>query len=221
MATSGTTSFDLTIEEIIAESYERCGLYVRSGYDLKTSRRSLNLLFAEWANRGLNLWTIEQRTKTLTADTSSYDLDADLVDILSAVITEASDSTVDRQIERISRAEYLHISKKSTSASPTQFYIERSITPKLYVYATPDAADTFKYYALTRIQDAGSYSGNAEVPFRFLPCLVAGLAYYIAMKKAPDRIQLLKQVFEDEWLRASSEDSTRSSIKIVPNIGVR
>tara|TARA_X000001316_G_C918267_1_gene32434 strand:+ start:442 stop:1107 length:666 start_codon:yes stop_codon:yes gene_type:complete len=221
MATSGTTSFDLTIEEIIAESYERCGLYVRSGYDLKTSRRSLNLLFAEWANRGLNLWTIEQRTKTLTADTSSYDLDADLVDILSAVITEASDSTVDRQIERISRAEYLHISKKSTSASPTQFYIERSITPKLYVYATPDAADTFKYYALTRIQDAGSYSGNAEVPFRFLPCLVAGLAYYIAMKKAPDRIQLLKQVYEDEWLRASSEDSTRSSIKIVPNIGVR
>ena len=221
MATSGTTSFDLTIEEIIAESYERCGLYVRSGYDLKTSRRSLNLLFAEWANRGLNLWTIEQRTKTLTADTSSYDLDADLVDILSAVITEASDSTVDSQIERISRAEYLHISKKSTSASPTQFYIERSITPKLYVYATPDAADTFKYYALTRIQDAGSYSGNAEVPFRFLPCLVAGLAYYIAMKKAPDRIQLLKQVYEDEWLRASSEDSTRSSIKIVPNIGVR
>jgi hypothetical protein len=221
MATSGTTSFDLTIEEIIAESYERCGLYVRSGYDLKTSRRSLNLLFAEWANRGLNLWTIEQRTKTLTAGTSSYDLDADLVDILSAVITEASDSTVDRQIERISRAEYLHISKKSTSASPTQFYIERSITPKLYVYATPDAADTFKYYALTRIQDAGSYSGNAEVPFRFLPCLVAGLAYYIAMKKAPDRIQLLKQVYEDEWLRASSEDSTRSSIKIVPNIGVR
>ena len=221
MATSGTTSFDLTIEEIIAESYERCGLYVRSGYDLKTSRRSLNLLFAEWANRGLNLWTIEQRTKTLTADTSSYDLDADLVDILSAVITEASDSTVDRQIERISRAEYLHISNKSTSASPTQFYIERSITPKLYVYATPDAADTFKYYALTRIQDAGSYSGNAEVPFRFLPCLVAGLAYYIAMKKAPDRIQLLKQVYEDEWLRASSEDSTRSSIKIVPNIGVR
>ena len=221
MATSGTTSFDLTIEEIIAESYERCGLYVRSGYDLKTSRRSLNLLFAEWANRGLNLWTIEQRTKTLTAGTSSYDLDVDLVDILSAVITEASDSTVDRKIERISRAEYLHISKKSTSASPTQFYIERSITPKLYVYATPDAADTFKYYALTRIQDAGSYSGNAEVPFRFLPCLVAGLAYYIAMKKAPDRLQLLKQVYEDEWQRASAEDSTRSSIKIVPNIGVR
>ena len=106
---SGTNAFTLTIEEVIAESYERCGLFVRSGYDLKTSRRSLNLLFAEWANRGLNLWTIEQRTKTLSAGTSSYDLDTDLVDILSAVVTEASDTTVDRQIERISRAEYLNI----------------------------------------------------------------------------------------------------------------
>ena len=155
---SGTNAFTLTIEEVIAESYERCGLFVRSGYDLKTSRRSLNLLFAEWANRGLNLWTIEQRTKTLSAGTSSYDLDTDLVDILSAVVTEASDTTVDRQIERISRAEYLNISKKSTSGSPTQFYIERTITPKLYVYPTPDSADVFKYYAMTRIQDAGAYT---------------------------------------------------------------
>ena len=216
---SGTNAFTLTIEEVIAESYERCGLYVRSGYDLKTARRSLNLLFTEWANRGLNLWTIEQRTKTLTASTSSYDLDADLVDVLSAVITEADDSTVDRQIERISRAEYLNISKKSTSASPTQFYIERTITQKLYVYPTPDSADTFKYYAMTRIADAGDYTNNAEVPFRFFPCLVSGLSYYIAMKKAPDRIQLLKQVYEDEWMRASSEDSTRASIKIVPDVG--
>tara|TARA_Y100000114_G_scaffold131430_1_gene129638 strand:+ start:273 stop:941 length:669 start_codon:yes stop_codon:yes gene_type:complete len=217
---SGTNAFTLTIEEVIAESYERCGLFVRSGYDLKTARRSLNLLFAEWANRGLNLWTIEQRTKTLVAGTSSYDLDTDLVDVLSAVVTEASDSTVDRQIERISRAEYLNISKKSTSASPTQFYIERTITPKLYVYPTPDAADTFKYYAMTRIADAGGYTNNPEVPFRFFPCLVSGLSYYIAMKKAPERIQLLKQVYEDEWQRASAEDSTRSSIKIVPDVGV-
>jgi|TARA_Y100000114_G_scaffold89588_1_gene83165 hypothetical protein len=217
---SGTNAFTLTIEEVIAESYERCGLFVRSGYDLKTSRRSLNLLFAEWANRGLNLWTIEQRTKTLSAGTSSYDLDTDLVDILSAVVTEASDTTVDRQIERISRAEYLNISKKTTSASPTQFYIERTITPKLYVYPTPDSADVFKYYAMTRIQDAGAYTNNPEIPFRFLPCLVSGLAYYIAMKKAPDRIGLLKQVYEDEWMRASSEDSTRSGIKIVPDVGV-
>tara|TARA_R100001460_G_scaffold21132_1_gene43295 strand:+ start:242 stop:910 length:669 start_codon:yes stop_codon:yes gene_type:complete len=217
---SGTNAFTLTIEEVIAESYERCGLFVRSGYDLKTARRSLNLLFTEWANRGLNLWTIEQRTQTLTSGTASYDLGEDLVDVLSAVITEASDSTVDRQIERISRAEYLNISKKSTSASPTQFYIERTITPKLFVYPTPDSADTFKYYAMTRIDDAGDYTKNPQVPFRFFPCLVSGLSYYIAMKKAPDRIQLLKQVYEDEWQRASSEDSTRASIKIVPDVGI-
>ena len=220
MATSGTTAFNMDFTEIAEEAWERAGREMRSGYDLRTARRSMNLLTIEWQNRGLNLWTIEQRTKTLVAGTSSYDLDTDLVDVLSAVVTEASDSTVDRQIERISRAEYLNISKKSTSASPTQFYIERTITPKLYVYPTPDAADTFKYYAMTRIADAGEYTNNPEVPFRFFPCLVSGLSYYIAMKKAPERIQLLKQVYEDEWQRASSEDSTRASIKIVPDVGV-
>ena len=220
MALSGTTAFDLTIEEIIEEAYERCGLSVRSGFDLKMARRSLNIMFAEWANRGLNLWTIEQRTQTLTASTTSYDLDTDLVDIMSAVLYEASDTTVDKQLDRLSRAEYLHISKKSTEATPTQFFLERAITPKLYLYPTPNAADTFKYYALSRIQDAGEYTNNSEVPFRFLPCMSAGLAYYLAMKKAPERIQLLKAAYEDEWQRAAAEDSTRASVNLVPKIGV-
>ena len=192
MATSGTTSFDLYIEEIIEEAFERCGLNARTGYDLKTARRSLNLLLAEWANRGLNLWTIELRTKTLTASTSSYNLDTDLIDILSGVVYEASDTTVDYEVERISRAEYLNISKKSTEGRSVQYYLERTITPKLYLYPTPDAADTFKYYGLTRIQDAGDYTNTAEVPFRFIPCMTAGLAYYIAIKKSPERIQFLK-----------------------------
>ena len=161
MALSGTTTFDLTIEEVIEEAFERCGLSVRSGFDLKMARRSMNLLFAEWANRGLNLWTIEQRTHTLTASTTSYDLDTDLVDIMSAVLYEASDTAVDKQLDRLSRAEYLHISKKTTEATPTQFFLERAITPKLYLYPTPNAADTFKYYALTRLQDAGAYTNNA------------------------------------------------------------
>jgi hypothetical protein len=220
MALSGTTTFDLTIEEIIEEAYERCGLAVRSGFDLKMARRSMNLLFAEWANRGLNLWTIEQRTKTLASSTTSYDLDTDLVDILSAVLYEASNTTIDKQLDRLSRAEYLHISQKTLEETPTQFYLERTITPKLYLYPTPDAADTFKYYALTRINDAGDYTNNSEVPFRFLPSLTAGLAYYLAMKKAPDRIQLLKAAYEDEWQRAAAEDSTRASVNLVPKIGV-
>ena len=174
---SSTTTFDLSIEEIIEEAFERCGLQVRTGYDIKSARRSLNIMFAEWANRGLNLWTIQLKTQTLTASTSSYDLGTDIVDIVSAVVYEASDTTVDYEIERISRAEYLNIPKKSTEARPSQYYLERTITPKLYLYPTPDAADTFKYYALTRINDAGAYTNNAEIPFRFIPCMVAGLAY--------------------------------------------
>lgn len=219
MATSGTTSFDLYIEEIIEEAFERCGLNARTGYDLKTARRSLNLLLAEWANRGLNLWTIELRTKTLTASTSSYNLDTDLIDILSGVVYEASDTTVDYEVERISRAEYLNISKKSTEGRSVQYYLERTITPKLYLYPTPDAADTFKYYGLTRIQDAGDYTNTAEVPFRFIPCMTAGLAYYIAIKKSPERIQFLKSAYEEEFQRAAAEDSTRASIHLVPAVG--
>ena len=220
MALSGTTSFDLYIEEVIEEAFERCGFNARSGYDLKTARRSLNILFSEWANRGLNLWTIELRTKTLTASTGSYSLDTDLVDILSAVTYKASDTTVDNEVERISRAEYLNISKKSTEGKPSQFYLERTITPTLYLYPTPDAADTFKYYGLTRIQDAGDYTNTAEVPFRFIPCMTAGLAYYIAIKKSPERIQFLKAAYEEEFQRAAAEDSTRASIHLVPAAGV-
>ena len=220
MALSGTTSFDLYIEEVIEEAFERCGFNARMGYDLKTARRSLNILFSEWANRGLNLWTIELRTKTLTASTSSYSLDTDLVDILSAVTYKASDTTVDNEVERISRAEYLNISKKSTEGKPSQFYLERTITPTLYLYPTPDAADTFKYYGLTRIQDAGDYTNTAEVPFRFIPCMTAGLAYYIAIKKSPERIQFLKAAYEEEFQRAAAEDSTRASIHLVPAAGV-
>ena len=220
MALSGTTSFDLYIDEIIEEAFERCGFNARMGYDLKTARRSLNILFSEWANRGLNLWTIELRTKTLTASTSSYSLDTDLVDILSAVTYKASDTTVDNEVERISRAEYLNISKKSTEGKPSQFYLERTITPTLYLYPTPDAADTFKYYGLTRIQDAGDYTNTAEVPFRFIPCMTAGLAYYIAIKKSPERIQFLKAAYEEEFQRAAAEDSTRASIHLVPAAGV-
>ena len=221
MALSGTTTFDLTIEEIISEAFERCGLQSRTGYDLKTARRSLNLMFADWANRGLNLWTIELRTKTLTASTSSYSLDADLVDILSASLYTSSNTTVDKQVDRISRAEYLHISKKSTEGTPTQFYpLRGQSTPTLYVYPTPDAADTLKYWGLTRINDAGDYTNNTEVPFRFLPALTAGLAYYVAMKRAPERIPLLKQVYDDEWQRAAAEDNTRASVHLVPEAGV-
>ena len=221
MALSGTNAFNLDVDEVIQEAFERCGLHARSGYDLKSARRSLNLLLAEWANRGNNLWTVELRTQTLTASTTSYTLDSDLIDILEAVVYKASDTTTDMEVDRISRAEYLNISKKSTEAVPTQYYLLRGqSTPTLYLYPTPDAADTFKYWGLTKIQDAGDYEDELDVPTRFLPCLTAGMAYYVSLKKSPERTPLLKQLYEEEWQRASEEDRPRSSFYAIPERGV-
>ena len=221
MALSGTNAFNLDVDEVIQEAFERCGLHARSGYDLKSARRSLNLLLAEWANRGINLWTVELRTQTLTASTTSYSLDSDLIDILEAVVYKASDTTTDMEVDRISRAEYLNISKKSTEAVPTQYYLLRGqSTPTLYLYPTPDAADTFKYWGLTKIQDAGDYEDELDVPTRFLPCLTAGMAYYVSLKKSPERTPLLKQLYEEEWQRASEEDRPRSSFYAIPERGV-
>ena len=221
MALSGTNAFNLDVDDVIQEAFERCGLHARSGYDLKSARRSLNLLLAEWANRGINLWTVELRTQTLTASTTSYTLDSDLIDILEAVVYKASDTTTDMEVDRISRAEYLNISKKSTEAVPTQYYLLRGqSTPTLYLYPTPDAADTFKYWGLTKIQDAGDYEDELDVPTRFLPCLTAGMAYYVSLKKSPERTPLLKQIYDEEWQRASEEDRPRSSFYAIPERGV-
>jgi len=218
MATSGTTTFDLSVDELIEEAYERCGIELRTGYDLETARRSLNLMIAEWANRGLNQWLITKSNFTVTEGTNYADLGTDVIDITSAVIQR--DST-DFQLERISRSDFLYTPKKSDEARPTQFFLERHITPRIYLYPTPEnSTDVVYYYALTRMQDAGDYTNNMEAVFRFLPCMTAGLAYYIAMKRAPERIPLLKQVYDDEWQRAAAEDNTRASVHLVPEVGV-
>ena len=219
MATSGTTAFDLNVDELIEEAFERCGLELRTGYDLETARRSLNLMFADWSNRGLNLWVIEERTESLTEGTASYDLDVDLVNVLSAVIrTTSGSTTTDYQVNRISRSDYHYLPDKSIKARPTQFYVERSITPKLYLYPAPEnSTDVFRYSALTRIQDAGVFTNTLEITFQFLPAMVAGLAYYVAMKRAPERIQLLKQVYDEEWQRASLENIDTVSSRFLPS----
>ena len=219
MATSGTTAFDLNVDELIEEAFERCGLELRTGYDLETARRSLNLMFADWSNRGLNLWVIEERTESLTEGTASYDLDVDLVNVLSAVIrTTSGSTTTDYQVNRISRSDYHYLPDKTIKARPTQIYVERSITPKLYLYPAPEnSTDVFRYYALTRIQDAGVFTNTLEITFQFLPAMVAGLAYYIAMKRAPERIQLLKQVYDEEWQRASLENIDTVSSRFLPS----
>jgi hypothetical protein len=218
MATSGSTDFELDVSDYIEEAFERCGMSVRTGYDLTTAKRSLNLLFADWANRGLNRWTIEQSTVSLVAGTNSYNLDADTIDVLSAVIrTNAGASTQsDVTIDRVSRDEFLNIPSKLSQAKPTQWYIDRSITPVLNIWPTPDQSYTFVYDRLTRIQDADDYTNTVEVPFRFYPCLAAGLAYYISMKKAPERMQLLKAVYEEEFQRAAYEDVDRANLTLTP-----
>ena len=212
MATSGTTTFDLSVDEIIEEAYERCGIELRTGYDLETARRSLNLMIAEWANRGLNQWLIVKNNFTVTEGTNYVDLGTDVIDITSAVIQR--DNT-DFQLERISRSDFLYTPEKADKAKPTQFFLERHITPRIYLYPTPEnSTDVVYYYALTRMQDVGDYTNTMETVF--LPCMTAGLAYYIAIKRAPDRVQMLKQIYDEEFDRAAFEDIDSVSSKFVP-----
>lgn len=216
MATSGSTNFELDVSDYIEEAFERCGLEIRTGYDLKTAKRSLNLMLAEWANRGLNQWTIAQRTETMVSGTGNYALNADLIDVLSVVVRR---SGTDYALERISRDAYLSIPTKTTTGRPSQFFLDRQITPELKLWPVPDnSTDVVVYDALTRMDDADTFINTMEVPFRLYPCLAAGLAYYIAMKRAPERIQLLKAVYEEEFERAMTEDRDRSSFNVVPKL---
>ena len=216
MATSGSTDFDLDVAEIIEEAYERCGLEVRTGYEAKTARRSMNLMFADWANRGLNLWTVKQSTQALTQGTATYTFNTNFTDLLEVVLRR---SNVDTELTRMSRAEYLAIPNKTTQGRPSQYYYNRQTTPEITLWATPEnSTDTLVYYYVKRIEDMDTLINTADAPFRFLPCMVAGLAYYLSVKKAPDRVQLLKSIYEEEFQRAAAEDEDRVPLKIQPSI---
>jgi hypothetical protein len=220
MATSGSRDFDLDVADIIEEAYERCGLEVRTGYDAKTARRSLNIMFSEWANRGVNLWTVKQATLTLTSGTATYNsgngLASPMNDILEVALRR---SGTDYEVDRISRGEYLNVPNKSTTGRPSQFYFNRQTSPELVVWPTPEnSTDELVYYYITRIEDADTSQNTTDVPYRFLPCMIAGLAYYLSMKKAPERVQLLKAVYEEEFQRAADEDEDRVSLKLQPDI---
>ena len=214
MAVSGSTNFELDVAEYIEDAFERCGIEVRSGYDLKSARRSLNLMLAEWANRGLNQWTISQSTQALTKGTGNYTLDSGVIDVLSVVVRR--DGT-DFSLDRISRDTYLAIPTKTTEARPSQFFLDRQIQPVLKLWPVPEnSTDTVLFDALTRMDDADTYVNTLDMPFRFYPCLAAGLAYYISIKRAPNKTQLLKAVYEEEFERAMTEDRDRASFKVVP-----
>ena len=224
MATSGTTAFNMDFTEIAEEAWERAGREMRSGYDLRTARRSMNLMTIEWQNRGLNLWTIDEGTVSLTSGTSQYTLPADTVDLLEQVIRTGSGSTQqDLTINRISVSTYASIPNKTTTGRPIQFWIERLVdAPRINIWPVPDSNDyTFKYWRMRRIEDAGRGVQTADMPFRFLPCLVAGLAYHIAMKvpELQQRIPILKAMYEEEFDRAASEDRVKTNARFVPRIG--
>ena len=295
MATSGTTSFNLDIDDVIEESYERCGIRNTKGYDLKSSRRSLNLLFSEWGNRGIHLWKVELKSQSLTAGQATYTTPSDCSDVLEAyvsstgaadttlataltvgatsvVLTDASTfsssgtiqieeetitysgkssntltgasrgqfgstaaahasgtvvqnssgavttSTNDISLTKIDRSAYAGLPNKGQTGQPSQYYVDRQTRPTISLYLTPDANTyTFlKYYYIQRIQDAGSYTNQTDLPYRFLPCMVSGLAYYLGQKFAPERVQGLKLIYEDELQRALEEDSQRTSSYISP-----
>ena len=288
MATSSSSNFELDVASYVEEAFERCGLEVRTGYDLKSAKRSLNLMLADWANRGLNQWTVEQTSITLASDIANYpggtltmtvaasgsftvgetitggtsaatasitslpsstsvaitlpsgtfssgetitggtsaatttvsavvDLSTvqKTIDILSVVITR--DST-DYGLTRLSRSEYLNIPNKAQTGRPSQFFLDRQISPTLKLWPVPENnTDIVKFDRLVRMDDADDYTNTLEIPFRFYPCLAAGVAYYLAMKRAPQRIELLKAIYEEEFNRAMEEDRDRASLRISPS----
>jgi hypothetical protein len=216
MATSGSRDFNLDVGEVIEEAYERCGLEVRTGYDARTARRSLNLMFAEWANRGLNLWTVKQGTITLTQGQAQETLLDDVVDLLDVVVRR--DGT-DFEVERISRGEYATLPNKTTQGRTSQYWLNRQVDPVINLWAVPEnSTDQLIYYYVRRIEDADALVDTTDMPFRFFPCMVAGLAYYMAMKRAPERVQLLKTVYEEEFQRAADEDQGRTPLKLQPSL---
>jgi hypothetical protein len=223
MTTSGTSSFNLDLTEIVEEAFERVGSEMRTGYDLRTARRSMNLMFADWANRGLNMFTYEQGSIPLVAGQATYPLPTDTVDLLEHVIRTGAGSAAtqaDLTITRISVSTYATIPNKLQQARPIQVWIERLNTPRFTVWPVPDNSQpyVFVYWRLRRIQDAGNGVNTMDMPFRFLPCMVAGLAYYLALKVpgGAERLGILKQQYDEAWQLASEEDREKAAVRFVP-----
>jgi hypothetical protein len=223
MATSGVANFNLDLAEIVEEAFERAGGELRTGYDLRTARRSLNLMFADWANRGINMFTFEQGTINLIPGTATYNLPTDTVDLLEHVIRTGAgvESTqADLTITRISVSTYATIPNKLQQARPIQIWVERLDTPRVTLWPVPDNSQTYQlvYWRMRRIQNAGDGVNTMDMPFRFIPCMVAGLAYYLALKVpgAMERLQVLKMQYDEAWDLAAGEDQEKAAIRFVP-----
>ena len=231
--TSGTTTFEkgFSISDIVEEAYERIGIQGVSGYQLKGARRSLNIMFQEWANRGLHYWEVGNNSITLVSGQSVYTIyrsTADGTSDTTAIygvddILEASyrnASSVDTPLTKINRSSYQALANKTSTGTPSQYFVQRFIDKiTITLYLTPgstEAGNFLNFYYVKRIQDAGAYTNDVDVPYRFVPCMVSGLAYYLSVKFAPERVQMLKMLYEDELNRALTEDGSSSSSFITP-----
>ena len=218
MATSGTRTFSLNVADAIEEAYELAGLEARTSYDAITARRSLNIMFSDWNNRGIQMWEVAKIELTLTKGTNEYTINSFDIDILDAYIQRTINNVItDHSISRMDRNEYVGIPNKLTEARPTQYWLERLRTPKIHLYPTPEnSTDKLVYYVWRTIEDIDAASQDVDVPNRFLPCLVSGLAYYLCLKKNTQKLPVLKQQYEQDLLNAIKYDEDRSPLKIVP-----
>lgn len=219
MTTSGTSDFNLQIVDIIEEAYERAGLEARTGYDYRTARRSLNIISAEWSNRGLNLWTVQENTLVLTPNVKTYTLADDTIDIIETIIrATTSGSALDYTVSRIGVGDYATLPNKNTTGRPLQIYVDRQIQPTITLWPVPDLPYTLIYWTMRRIQDATTATDVMDMPVRFVPALIAGLAFHIAMKRpeAMQRVPMLKQEYMEQFQLAADEDRGREPARFVP-----
>jgi len=223
MATSGTATYNMDILQIAEEAFERAGTELRTGYDLRTLRRSLHLMGLEWANQGINLWTIDEGTQALTAGTASYTLPADTIDLAEHSVRldtgVGTASQTDYSLTRISVSTYASRTNKLTQGRPTEIYIDRqTAAPEVTLWPVPDDSYTLVYWRIRRIEDVGDNTNNYDIPARFLPCLVAGLAYQIAMKRPElaTRVPTLKAIYEEQFQLAASEDREKANLVFTP-----
>ena len=218
MATSGTKVFTFDAAEAAEEAFERCGRELRTGYDMETSLRSMNLMISDWPNKGINLWTVNQRKETMKTSSNEYILNDDIVDIIKAVITR---SGTDLSMARVSREEFLSIPVKTTEGRPSQWYLDRAIIPTLKVFPTAEnSTDVFLYDCIVRIEDISNPRHNIAIPFRFYEAFMSDLAARIAEKKAPDRVQILDVKAAAKWEEAASEDRDRAAFQVTPDTNI-
>jgi len=218
MATSGTRAFSLDVATAIEEAYELAGLEARTSYDAVTARRSMNIMFADWSNRGIQMWEIAKQEITLTEGTSEYTLNSFDIDILDAYIERTDNGvTTDLGLDRIDRNEFINIPNKTTKARSTDYWLERLKSPVIHLYPTPEnSTDKLIYYVWRTIEDANAQVNDIDIPTRFMPCLVSGLAYYLCLKKNVQKLTIMKEQYEQDLRNAIRYDEDRSPLRIVP-----